>query len=235
VSRKIGLIPAMAGLALACAIGLFLGTRITGVSDDTAFGRKVRAYILAHPEVVAEAGERLRIEPYRKAVETPFAGAWAGNPHGDVTLVMFTDYNCPYCRASTPEIDRLLASDPKLRVVWREMPVLGPTSDAAAAAALAAARQGRYPAFHHALISGAHPDEQAIAAAAKAAGIAPATIAAGSRTPEVQAEIVSNLNLARQLGIGATPYFIVGDHAFEGAVGYDRLSAAVAEARRASN
>ena len=230
-----GLIPATAGIALACAIGLFLGSRMTAVSDDTAFGRKVRAYILAHPEVVAEAGEQLRIGPYRKGIETPFASAWAGDPHGDVTLVMFTDYNCPYCRASVPEVDRLLSHDPKLKVVWRELPVLGPASDAAAAAALAAARQGRYPAFHHALFSGAHPDEQAIAAAAEAAGIAPATVAAGSRTPEVQAEIVSNLNLARQLGIGATPYFIVGNRVFEGAVGYDRLSAAVAEARRASN
>jgi len=235
VSRKIGLIPAAAGIALACAVGLFLGSRMTGVSDEAAFGRKVRAYILAHPEVVAEAGERLRIGPYRKAIETPFAGAWAGNPQGDVTLVMFTDYNCPYCRASVPEVDRLLSQDPKLKVVWREMPVLGPASDAAAAAALAAARQGRYPAFHRALFSGAHPDEQAIAAAAKVAGIAPSAIIAGSKAPEVQAEIVSNLGLARQLGISATPFFIIGNRTYEGAIGYDALAAAVGEARRTTD
>ena len=235
MSRSIGLIPATAGIALACAAGLFLGSRMTGASDDSTFGRKVRAYILAHPEVVAEAGERLRIGPYRKAIETPFAGAWAGNPRGDVTLVMFTDYNCPYCRASVPEVDRLLSHDPKLKVVWREMPVLGPASDAAAAAALAAARQGRYPAFHRALFSGAHPGAEAIAAAAKVAGIAPAAVAVGSKAPEVQAEIVSNLTLARQLGISGTPFFVIGNRTFEGAVGYDALAAAVAGARRAKD
>ena len=227
-----GLIPATAGIALACAIGLFLGSRMTAVSDDTAFGRKVRAYILAHPEVVAEAGEQLRIGPYRKAIETPFAGAWAGDPHGDGTLVMFTDYNCPYCRASVPEVVRLLSHDPKLKVVWRELPVLGPESDAAAAAALAAAREGRYPAFHRALFSGTHPDGQAIAAAAKAAGLVPEAVVAGGKASEVQAEIASNLGLARQLGISGTPFFVIGDRTFEGAIGYDALAAAVAEARR---
>jgi len=232
VSRRIGLIPATAGIALACAVGLFLGSRLTGVPDDAAFGRKVRAYILAHPEVVAEAGERLRIGPYRKAIETPFAGAWAGNPQGDVTLVMFTDYNCPYCRASVPEVDRLLSHDPKLKVVWRELPVLGAASDAAAAAALAAARQGGYPAFHRALFSGAHPDGQAIAAAAKAAGLVPEAVVAGGKASEVQAEIASNLSLARQLGISGTPFFVIGGRTFEGAIGYDALAAAVAEARR---
>lgn len=222
---------AAAGIALACAIGLFAGARMERGADDTAFGRRVRAYVLAHPELVAEAADKLRIEPYRKAVETPFSGAWAGNPKGDVTLVMFTDYNCPYCRASTPAIERLLASDPKLRIVWREMPVLGPASETAALAALAAARMGRYPAFHQALFSGPHPQQGGIEAAAKAAGIALPKLAEQARAPEIQAEIATNVALARQLGIGATPYFIVGNRTLEGAVGYDRLAAAVAEAR----
>ena len=221
---------AVAGMALAGAAG-FLGSRLTNGTDDAAFGRRVRAYVLAHPELVAEAADKLRIERYRPGLETAFAGAWAGNPKGDVTLVMFTDYNCPYCRASEPAIERLLASDPKLRVVWREMPVLGPGSEVAASAALAAARFGRYPAFHHALFSGPHPQEGGVEAAAKAAGIALPRLADAAKSPEVQAEIAANLALARQIGIGATPYFIVGNRSFEGAVGYDRLAAAVAEAR----
>ena len=230
MSRTIGLGTAAAGIALACAVGLFVGARMEH-GTDAAFGRRVRTYVLAHPELVAEAADKLRITPYREVVETPFSSAWAGNPKGDVTLVMFTDYNCPYCRASTPAIERLLASDPGLRVVWREMPVLGPGSEAAASAALAAARMGRYASFHHALLSGAHPQEGGIEAAAKTAGIALPRLADAAKSPEVQSEIATNLALARQLGIGATPYFIVGNRTLEGAVGYDRLAAAVAEAR----
>ena len=218
-------------MAATCAIGLAIGAHWLSRPGDAAFGKKVRSYILSHPEIIAEAAERLRIAPYRAAIETPFADASAGNPNGDVTLVVFTDYNCPYCRASSPEIDRLLASDPQLRVVWREMPVLGPGSDAAAAAALAAARQGRYYAFHRALFTGGHPDKEGIAAAAKTAGMLPASLVAGAKAPEIQAEIRFNLELARAMQITATPFFVIGNHTFEGAIGYDRLAAAVAAAR----
>ena len=231
MNRPIRLWAAAAGIALACAIGLLIGGHAPVGSDDAAFGRRVRTYILAHPQIVAEAAERLRIEPVREAVETPFPGAWAGDPHGDVTLVMFTDYNCPYCRASAPEIDRLLASDPKVKVVWREMPVLGPGSDEAAAAALAAARQGKYLPFHRALFAGGHPDQNGIAAAAKTAGLSPPGLIAGGKTPEVQTEIATNLGIARRLGISATPFFVIGNRTHEGAMGYDVLAAAVAEAR----
>jgi protein-disulfide isomerase len=144
---------------------------------------------------------------------------------------MFTDYNCPYCRASTPEIERLLASDPKVKVVWREMPVLGPSSDEAAAVALAAARQGKYLPFHHALFSGGHPDQNGIAAAARNVGLLPASLIAGGKSPEVRAEIATNLDIARRLGIGATPFFLIGNRTHEGAMGYDSLAAAVEEAR----
>ena len=231
MNRPIRLWAAAAGIVLACAIGLWIGAHRLAGSNDAAFGKRVRAYILAHPQIVAEAAERLRIEPVREAVETPFRGAWAGNPHGDVTLVMFTDYNCPYCRASAPEIDRLLASDPKVKVVWREMPVLGPGSDQAAAAALAAARQGKYLPFHRALFSGGHPDKDGIVVAANAVGLSPASLIAGSKTRDVQAEIAANLSIARRLGISATPFFIIGNRTHEGALGYDALAAAVAEAR----
>lgn len=231
MNRPIRLWVTAVGIALACAIGLWFGPHIVAGSDDAAFGRRVRTYILTHPEIVAEAAERLRIEPVRDAVETPFHGAWAGNSHGDVTLVMFTDYNCPYCRASASEIDRLLASDSKVKVVWREMPVLGPGSDQAAAAALAAARQGKYLPFHRALFAGGHPDQNGIAAAARTVGLAPASLIAGGKTPDVRAEIATNLDIARRLGISATPFFVIGNRTHEGAMGYDALAAAVAEAR----
>jgi protein-disulfide isomerase len=231
MSRSIRLWAAAAGMAATCAVGLAIGMHVPGGANEAAFGKKVRAYILSHPEIVAEAAERLRIGPYRAAIETPYPGAWAGNPKGDVTMVVFTDYNCPYCRATSPEIDQLLAHDPKLKVVWREMPVLGPASDTAAAAALAAAREGKYYPFHRALFAGGHPDDAGIAAAAKAAGIAPASLIAEGKTSGVQAEIQTNLELGRQLGIEGTPFFVIGNRIFQGAIGYEKLAAAVADAR----
>ena len=221
----------MAGMAATCAIGVAIGTRIPVGAGDAAFDRKVRAALLSHPEVVREAAEKLRIEPVRGAIERPFQGAWAGNSKGDVTLVVFTDYNCPYCRATSPEIDRLLANDPKLKVVWREMPVLGPDSGAAAAAALAAAIQGKYYPFHRALFSGGHPNSNGITAAAKAAGIDPDSLRVEGKGPEVQTEIQTNLAIARALAIDATPFFVIGNRTYQGAIGYDRLAQAIAEAR----
>lgn len=231
MSRSIRLWAAAAGMVATCAVGLAVGTRLHR-TDDSAFGDKVRAYIVSHPEVLREAATKLALAPYRAAIETPFASAWAGNPKGDVTMVVFTDYNCPYCRATSPEIDRLVASDPRLKVVWREMPVLGPGSEAAAAAALGAAQQSKYLAFHRALFSGGHPDANGLVAAAKAAHIAPDKLAAAAGTPAVQTEIQTNLALGQRLEIAATPFFIVGNRTIQGAVGYDRLAAAVAEARR---
>jgi protein-disulfide isomerase len=220
-------------MAATCAIGLAIGAHGLGQIDDATFGQKVRSYILNHPEIVREAAEKMRIDPVRQAIETPYFGAWAGDPKADVTVVVFTDYNCPYCRATSPEIDRLLAGDPKVRVVWREMPVLGPSSEAAAAASLAAARQGRYYPFHRALFAGGHPDAVATAVAAKAVGIASASLATASKAPDVQMEIQTNLALGRQLGIEGTPFFVIGNRTYQGAIGYEGLAAAVADARHA--
>ncbi len=232
MSRTIRLGVAVAGMAACLAIGLALGAQTPGGKDDAAFDRQVRAYLLRHPDVVVEAVDRLRIEPYRRAVETPFAGAWAGDPQGDVTLVVFTDYDCPYCRATAPVLNRLLTGDPKLKIVWREMPVLGPESEAAAAAALAAAQSGKYPSFHRLLFAENRPDRRGIAAAARAAGLDPGQLATEARGRAVKAEIAANLRLAQQLQIGATPFFVIGNRTYEGAIGYEALAAAVAQARK---
>jgi protein-disulfide isomerase len=206
--------------------------------DRAAIEQIVRDYILAHPEIIPEAMERLQaqaattaIKAERKALETPYAGAWAGNPAGNVTLVMFSDYSCGYCRVSAPDIERLLREDPQLKVVWREIPVLGPQSEVAARQALAVARQGRYPAFHRALFAGGRPDARALSAAARTAGADEARIKAEADGPEVTREIEANLALARRLGIGGTPAFVIGDTLLAGAVGHDALADAIKQAR----
>jgi len=235
MSKTIRLTVALAGIGIAAAAGLGAGfalSRALPQSEAPSDRIAVRNYVVAHPEIINEAIDRLRIGTERAAIERPFRSAWAGNPKGDVTLVMFSDYNCPYCRASAGEIDGLLASDPKLKVVWRELPVLGPDSDAAAVAALAAAKQGKYRAFHQALFTGNHPDKAGVAAAASKAGLNPTQFAADNRASDVKAELASNLALAQRMQITATPFFVIGERTFQGAIGREGMVAAIAEARK---
>lgn len=230
-----------AGLAIGIAGTTALGAAgPVSTGDRAAIERVVHDYILSHPEIITEALTKLqdretgsRISAEAKALETPFAGAWAGAADGDVTLVMFTDYACGYCRASVADVDRLLAEDKRLKVVWREIPILGPASDAAAQAALAAAVQGKYPAFHRLIFKAGVPTAAKIAAAQKAAGVEPARAAADAKSAAVRSEIERNLALAQKLGVSGTPAFVIGDKMFGGAVGYDALKQAVADARKA--
>lgn len=232
-------------LIAAGAAGLATGAVTTraiagDIAGKAAIEAIVRDYILAHPEIIPEAMTRLQqresaraITGDRAALETPFAGAWAGDAKGDVTLVMFTDYNCGYCRSSAPDIDRLLAEDPRLRIVWRELPILGPASEQAARAALAAAKQDRYLAFHRAMFAGGRPDDRRIDAVARGAGMDPARLAADRRSAPVAAELDANIRLAARLGVTGTPAFVVGDRMLSGAVGHAALAEAIAAARKA--
>jgi len=232
----------LGGIILAGLGGLALGAATAHAAEETpdkaAIEAIVHDYILAHPEIIPEAMNRLQsrqtanaIAADRKEIETPFAGAWAGNPKGDVTLVMFTDYSCGFCRASTPDIDRLLAEDPKLRVVWREIPVLGPQSEVAAHIALAAAKQGRYLPFHRAVFAGGRADQAHLDAASRQAGLDAARIAADRNGADIKRELDANIALASRLGVTGTPAFVIGDRMLDGAVGHDALAKAIAEAR----
>lgn len=221
-------------LGLVALIGAGIGAGGVLVADGARDGDGVRRYLLAHPEVIPEAMQRLRdretgkvIAAGRSAIETPVGSAWAGNPKGDVTLVEYYDYNCGYCRASRPTVAALLAADPGVRVVYRELPVLAPSSHAAALASLAAARQGRFAAFHDALFAGGQVTDASIAAAARGAGV---TVPHGS-APADEGEIAANMKSAGELGIGGTPGWVIGDRVMIGAQTLDALREATAAAR----
>jgi protein-disulfide isomerase len=170
------------------------------------------------------AGEM--VDANRAAFETPFGSAWAGAANGDVVLVEFFDYACGYCRKSNADVERLLAEDPRLKVVWRELPVLGPDSQAAAELSLAAAKQGRFRPFYDRLFAAGRPTPEALASVRTQLGVQPAEGA-----PEFRAELDKNVELARAINASGTPTFVVGDKVLQGAVGYDALKAAIAEAR----
>ncbi len=221
-----------AGWKTALAAGL-LGALIGGGAVAYGSRESVRDYLLENPEILPEAMDRLRereaakaVAANREALETPFAGAWAGAADGDVVLVEFFDYACGYCRKSNADIERLLREDPRLKVVWRDWPVLGADSEAAARASLAAARAGRFKSFYDGLFAAGRPTPDALAAARAAAGLTGDLPAA-----EADRELSRNFQLARILQATGTPTFVVGDKVFQGAVGYEALRDAVKEAR----
>lgn len=207
--------------------------------DRAAIEAIVRDYILNHPEIIPEAinGMQARevtklLAENRREIETPFAGAVAGNPKGDVTLVEFFDYACPYCRAGHADVKRLIAADKGLRVVYRDFPVLSDQSGEAALASLSAASQGRYGAFHDRMFEtpGKVAHERTIAMV-RAAGLDEMRTARDLSSPALKAEVKKNLDLGRALGLTGTPTYIVGDKILSGAVGYQALADAVKAAR----
>jgi protein-disulfide isomerase len=210
-------------------------------ADRKATEAVVRAYILEHPEILTEAAQILeqralskRLDAAGDALKTAFAGAVDGNPQGDVTLVEFTDYNCGFCRSSVADVQKMIGADKKLRVVFREVPILSASSRDAAKWALAAAKQGKHKAFHDAMFSGDKPSDASIQVAARKAGLDMARAQSDANSDAVAAEIEANLAMMQKLGVGGTPTFIVGDQIMEGALGYDALTQAVADARKKS-
>ena len=165
----------------------------------------------------------------RIALETPFGSSWKGSAKPDVTMVEFYDYACGYCRKSLPDVERLLAEDKGLRVVFRELPILGPNSVAAARVALAASKAGKFGAYHDALYAEGAPTPETIAAIAAKLGLP----GAPQDVPEYEAELKRNFQLAGQLGATGTPLFVIGDRVINAAVGYDALKQAVDDARKA--
>lgn len=212
-----------------------------GMSDAEREATKalVRATLLENPEIITEAVEILqqrdiakRLSSVQDKIATPFPGAEAGNPKGNVTLVEFTDYSCGFCRASVADVKRLLKDDGNIRLIYRELPILSPASREAAAWALAAAQQGKHQAFHDAMFAAGPPSPVTIRAAAKEAGLNLAAAESFASSSKAKAEIEGNLAMMQQVGFNGTPTFIIGDQILEGALGYDALKDAIAKARK---
>lgn len=159
----------------------------------------------------------------------------AGNPKGDVSVVAFFDYNCPDCRRSAPDLAQLIATDHNVRVVLKELPVLGADSEAVARLALAAKAQGKYAQLHERLIT-----ERGRATAARALSIArelgldPDRLKMEAEQPSVTAALAENKKLATELRVRGVPFYLVGDRVLgEGADPfYPMLAASVAEVRK---
>lgn len=235
----------VSGAAILMAAGV-IGSGGAGQASSTSFETQARAYLLANPEILIESVQRL--EDQRQASETnelktailengdeifkSKASPATGNLTGDVTIVEFFDYNCPYCRKAVPILADAAAADQNLRFVFKEWPILGPGSQFAARAALASHSQGKYEAFHKAMMahSGAI-DATSSLEIARTVGLDVERLKRDMEGAAIAAEIDRNFELAGALRISGTPSFVVGDEIARGLVDLATLQQLIAAAR----
>jgi len=218
--------------------------------DRQAIEQIIHDYLMAHPEVVVEslkAGDarakeqaaaetRAQIAKHQDELVRDPKSPVGGNPAGDVTIVEFFDYRCPYCKQVEPTLEQLLKEDGRVRVVYKEFPILGPESMIATRVSLAALKQSpqKYARLHAALMSAkGELSQDSILKAAEAAGLDVARIKTDMNGPEVDALIKRNYDLAETLNIRGTPAFIIGNELTPGAVDLPIFKKMVADARKA--
>lgn len=208
--------------------------------------RHMRKFLLEHPEVIVEALQtyqarqratqaeqaKATIAARREEIFRDSDAPVGGNPEGDVTVVEFFDYNCPYCKAAAPLLFEAERGDPELRIVYKELPVLGPVSVFAARAALASREQAKYEAFHHALMGApGRLTEDKVLTVAQSVGLDTGKLKADMEDPGLQAILERNLDLARAIGVTGTPGFVVGGNVHQGAPDLQTLQHWVEDAR----
>ncbi len=199
---------------------------------DPSILRDAVGSLQADDQARDQADEKNRLAANQKALTANFSDPVAGNPNGDVTLVEFYDPRCPYCRKMLPAIASMIQKDPGLRIVYKDIPVLGPASTMETRAILAAKMQGGYTKMQEALMRDpAQPSDQMIRDTARGAGLDPAKLTADMNSPSVTAQIEANLSLARTLKVDGTPAWVVGQTMVPGAVDQGTLEALIADKR----
>lgn len=209
------------------------------------FEQRVRNYLLDHPEVVGEALNRLEAKQGEldaaaaqvalkahaaEVFEDPDSPV-GGNPNGNVTVVEFFDYNCPYCKMMAPLIEQAETADPQLRIIYKEFPILGPGSVFAAKAALAANKQGKYVAFHRALYQvRGHVDQAKVLEVAGTVGLDVGRMKADMQDTWIEGELSKNGTLGQVLHITGTPGFVIDDQITTGATDLKTFEALIAKA-----
>ena len=240
------------GFALtACTLLLPLEVPAAGPTGEPlsrqALEQMIEQYIRSHPEVIeqslqslenkraAEEQERQRaaLATHQQELLNDPASPVSGNPAGDVTVVEFFDYRCGYCKKAASALTQLQQSDARVRVVYKDFPILGEPSEWAAKAALASNLQGKHRAFHEALLA-AKDDltKEQLFHIAQDTGLDVTRLDRDLSRPEWQSTIERNRILAKTLGISGTPAFIVGNDLVPGAVDLKTLQELVAHKRK---
>ena len=248
---KTALVAVIGGCVGASALEGYRYAMQRGASPQTAQLQSViRDYIVSHPEVLQEAmaefekrqqvaeteKARTAVKNHSDAIFNSPRQVVIGNREGDITLVEFFDYNCGYCKQALGDMNTLMQSDSKLRVVLKEFPVLGPGSVEAAQVAVAVRMQDptgeKYRAFHQKLLgSRGQADKAKALSVAHEVGLDMARLTTDLGSDEVKASIEESFKLAEQLGMNGTPSYVVGSEVVVGAVGLAALKEKVRAAR----
>jgi len=190
----------------------------------------VRDYLVKNPEVLVEVSHALQEKQQAQILKHAesaipshanqlFNNAYSpvvGNNNAKVTLVEFFDYQCVHCRQMAPVINNLLQKDKNLRVVYKEFPIFGPSSEMASRAALAAIQQGKYKTFHHALMQAQPPmTKEKVINVAKDVGLDIKKLENDMQSKAVSTELENNHKLAQVLGVMGTPAFIVAGNPYQ--------------------
>ena len=243
-------------VAAACSTFLAIATPQISQADELTAGQKseveriLRDYLIAHPEVIQDAMAELdkrqsaaEAEKHKATINQNAATIFSsprqvvlGNPDGNVTFVEFFDYNCGYCKRAMDDMLTLLKDDPKLKIVLKEFPVLGPGSVEAAQVAVAVRMQDKtgkkYLEFHQKLLGGrGQADEARALAVAKDVGLDMARLEKDLASAEVKATLQESFKLAESLGLNGTPSYVIGDNVVVGAVGLESLKEKVNTSR----
>ena len=238
---------------LIAGIGIGLGLAILSlpsredVARQMSFDQKVRTYLIANPELFAEMAQILQkrsgqqrvalrirtLTALKRVVRSPRGLPVMGNPKGDVTVVEFFDYRCPYCKQSLDVLRRLISDDPNVRLVFKEFPILGPESLYASRVAIASREQGKYLQLHEALMSHRGKfDQKSVLNIARGVGLDTDRLLADMQKPKVQAMIKEARLIADRLAITGTPALIIGDEVVPGFADLVSLKTLVLDARR---
>ena len=229
---------------------IFLMVASTAVYADDLSDDRIKELVLEaireNPEIVLEAVQIIEqreqerqaaaaaavLSENRDILENDPNAPVLGNADGDVTVVEFFDYNCPYCRRVKPQIEVLLEADPNVKLVYREWPILGDGSVFAARAALASREQGKYEEFHWALMGMAGRAEEAtVIRVAEEIGLDVAKLRRDMNAPEIDAHIAASMEMSRALGFNGTPSFVIGDALVPGVIEAEQMIQLAREAR----
>jgi len=216
-------------------------------ADKAAMGRIVREYILANPEVLVEAMQELErkqeaersnvagkaIKTYEGELYRDAESPVGGNPNGNVTIVEFNDYQCPYCKRAYTTVTAVTKADGNVKIIYKDLPILGEASKIAALAALAARNQNKHGEMHAALMTNnARLDRAKILEIAASVGLDVAKLETDMQDPKLQRLIDRNMAVASALGVRGTPAFVIGQHFVPGAIDAEALRQLIAQARK---
>ncbi|MDB5362548.1 MAG: Protein-disulfide isomerase [Rhodospirillales bacterium] len=219
---------------------------LTQVQTDQV-NKLIHDYFLNNPKALIEAIEhaeasvkedeqgqaKAALQSHREELEQDPTSPVLGNPKGDVTIVEFFDYRCPYCKVTAPTLQTLIGQDRKVRLVMKEFPILGKESVFASRVALAVGKHGKYAEFHQAMFAlKTKVDDAQTLEVVKSLGLDPAQIKQEAQGSDIDVILKHNYDLAKQLNLSGTPAFVIGDTLLPGAVELKDFQDAVATARK---